>query len=661
MQHAHKNRSRSPLLRGVNQKPIDVGCGLLSASIGPDGLVRSVNRYHPNVGFVTLTPIEQFPSDKWYDSEFVRRYRRRLVDPFDPEDGVHGFGIRPREPVVRQETYFVENAAPLFFLQLESFDVHSLFMAIEERGITYLLNQFEVANRSDETATFHFEAGGTFSLGRCSYGQLTEGGPIPVPPLDNVLEVQGQILSVINAQLPARADLFFFDGRKPLLLTPAGERADHPIRYRHSAELLLAPGESRTISAVYVLTPGIENQTDVSPTCLDRLMDQAMQRSVRWRKNKNGKTDAEPFIIERNIEYVVSCCSIPVSEEHVCIITDHQLLPLSWNRDAYYMMQLLLTSVRKADRLFDQEDQEAWRHHVQHIVRGHLLWMFEKADRPRQYFGRAYVTHGFCKDDVFQLDQQCYPLLELCDYYSMFQDKETVERVLPQVQHLLAVMMRYRDEGKWLFQTGETPADDRVNFPYHFSSQVLVWHTFEQLAALNDQFAFSQVELREWARHVRQDCLDSFVARQQNEERFAYLTDLKGNCQFYHDANDLPTVYAPLWGFCKSDDATWLATMEFAFTEENRGGFYAGKFGGLGSVHTPHPWPLGDAQELLFAKQTGDVARYDRVLRKIMQVVQWDGLFSEAIHEECGLVESRHWFSWPGAFLSTVLLLAGEG
>ena len=62
MQHAHKNRSRSPLLRGVNQKPIDVGCGLLSASIGPDGLVRSVNRYHPNVGFVTLTPIEQSPA-----------------------------------------------------------------------------------------------------------------------------------------------------------------------------------------------------------------------------------------------------------------------------------------------------------------------------------------------------------------------------------------------------------------------------------------------------------------------------------------------------------------------------------------------------------------------------------------------------------------------
>jgi meiotically up-regulated gene 157 (Mug157) protein len=61
-------------------------------------------------------------------------------------------------------------------------------------------------------------------------------------------------------------------------------------------------------------------------------------------------------------------------------------------------------------------------------------------------------------------------------------------------------------------------------------------------------------------------------------------------------------------------------------------------------------------QELLYARGLGDQARWQKVMQKLKQVVQWDGLFSEAINEETGHVESRHWFSWPGAFLATILL-----
>jgi meiotically up-regulated gene 157 (Mug157) protein len=133
-----------------------------------------------------------------------------------------------------------------------------------------------------------------------------------------------------------------------------------------------------------------------------------------------------------------------------------------------------------------------------------------------------------------------------------------------------------------------------------------------------------------------------------------------GNYQLYHDVNDLPTIYAPVWGFCHPHDEAWDRTLQFALSTQNKGGFYPGVFGGLGSVHTPHPWPLGDVQELLYAQVLGDQGRWQRVLQKLKRVVQWDGLFSEAINEETGQVESRHWFSWPGAFLSTVLLLLGN-
>lgn len=48
-----------------------------------------------------------------------------------------------------------------------------------------------------------------------------------------------------------------------------------------------------------------------------------------------------------------------------------------------------------------------------------------------------------------------------------------------------------------------------------------------------------------------------------------YAVDLSGCRVAYHDANDLPTALAPLWGFCRSDDPGWGATMAFAFSPQN--------------------------------------------------------------------------------------------
>ncbi|CRF29106.1 Uncharacterised protein [Mycobacterium tuberculosis] len=92
--------------------------------------------------------------------------------------------------------------------------------------------------------------------------------------------------------------------------------------------------------------------------------------------------------------------------------------------------------------------------------------------------------------------------------------------------------------------------------------------------------------------------------------------------------------------------------MAFAFTEENKGGFYPGPFGGLGSVHTPHSWPLGDAQELAWHRLNGRPEDWAQVWSKLQATGQRDGLFSEAVDEQTGRVRSRYWFSWPGAAIA---------
>lgn len=217
-------------------------------------------------------------------------------------------------------------------------------------------------------------------------------------------------------------------------------------------------------------------------------------------------------------------------------------------------------------------------------------------------------------------------------------------------------LLACRAPDAWLFPTSETPADDAVTMPYHLSSQILAWRTFTVLANLNTRITFTSHDLAAMAERIRHDIYRHMVVTHAGARLFAYLVDLRGGYRLYHDANDLPTVLAPQWGFCAADDPVWRATLAFAFDPENSEGFYPGQFGGLGSVHTPHPWPLGDIQELIVARTLGDQPRQEAIWRKLGDLACWDGSLPEAYDEATGAVASRPWFAWPGAALAMIAL-----
>jgi uncharacterized protein len=629
-----------PLLINHHKKPIDLGIERMSASINQDGLINSINTFHSTHGFITLTTMEQFPNDKWYESNYVRTYRKQMV-----EKGA-GFGVKPL--VHKEPEVFIDGKDPVFLYYFDSnnIEIKNRYTAQLVKGKEKIIQLVEIENKSELVSEVSLQLGGFLSLNRCSYGQLTEGGPILVPRLKNNLEIKGHNVRLFNENLSAQADLFFYKDNEPLELGENKETAEEPIQLNEKLTVEVAAGQTTTIKVIYFIREE-KSKTTIQYSEIDsgiKINEEIVQNEV----------DPFEFSIKQNINYILSCCSISVSDEATCIITDHQLLPLSWNRDAYYMIKLLLKSVETEKYIYLKNE-------VQETVRSHIVWMFETAERPDGYWGRAYLTYGYCKDKVFQLDQQLYPLLELCEYYEQFGDESLVERVKGKIKDSLEEILTHKDGEMWLFETGETPADDKVIYPFHFSSQLLAWYTFKKLGDLNETFTFYNEDLHEWAGKIRKDCEEAFTAEFEGKPLFAYLTDTRGNYQFYHDANDFPTVLAPLWGFCESNDSRWKNTMEFAFSEKNEGGFYPGEFGGLGSVHTPHKWPLGDAQELLYAAVTEDTERVEAVQNKLKSVMLWDGMFSEAVNEKTGEVESRHWFSWPGAFISYVQLLLKKG
>jgi hypothetical protein len=136
-----------------------------------------------------------------------------------------------------------------------------------------------------------------------------------------------------------------------------------------------------------------------------------------------------------------------------------------------------------------------------------------------------------------------------------------------------------------------------------------------------------------------------------------YAVNAEGGQVSYHDANDLPIALAPLWGFCTEDDPGWSQTMAFAFGSANPA-WFEGARAGLGSVHTPGPWTLGNVQAWIRARIIGDRRSMADCLSRLRSVAFDDGMLPEAYSADpLDDRRIRHWFAWPGAALAALTLL----
>lgn len=340
-----------------------------------------------------------------------------------------------------------------------------------------------------------------------------------------------------------------------------------------------------------------------------------------------------------------------------------ELTSISWQ------MRFLMEAFRHIGRIADLSTAEEYRNKICKCVQGHLNWVFHDAQRPLHFWNRSYLSTGTPKDGpVFQLDQQCYPIIELCDAFEFIPGLEAIASDLLQesaIPDIVQLLFERRHPQFGLFPTDETPGDDPVEFPYHFSSHVLVWYTFSRLTKLlkilGDTERLQASRLENLTNVTYDATVKHFVALnpKTNEKMFAYLTNGSGKHAFYHDANDIPTLFAREWGFASTREmeTLWSRTMHFGLSPANKGGFYGdGPFGGLGSVHTRGPWPLGYFQELVFAEMQGNADARERAWRRIKGTSFSDGLFSEAVDNHTGDCTSKAWFSWPGCMIGSALL-----
>jgi meiotically up-regulated gene 157 (Mug157) protein len=332
-------------------------------------------------------------------------------------------------------------------------------------------------------------------------------------------------------------------------------------------------------------------------------------------------------------------------------------------------VHLLLEAHANITDLMYPDSEEAYKDKIKLAAQGHLSWVFTQAERPRGFWHRSYLANGKPKDQsIFQLDQQCYPLLELCEYLTHFpEDEEFVKSIVETgvIQELLRMLNAKQDKQTMLWPTDETPGDDRAEFPHHFSSHVLLWRTFTRLHEL---FARLEMPLDEQisqldvaAAQLKKRTTEAFKATPPDSDipLFAYLTNGCGRYTFYHDGNDVPTLFAKDWGFVSSreDICTWKATMDFALSPANEEGYCKGiPYGGLGSVHSPGAWTLGYFQEMAYAASNNNTPAVQGAWTKIAAAMLWDGTFPEAVDPTTAACTSKAWFSWPGAMIGALLI-----
>ena len=346
-------------------------------------------------------------------------------------------------------------------------------------------------------------------------------------------------------------------------------------------------------------------------------------------------------VVDGARRYTLGCCALRVRRDEVAIITDHRLLPLSWTRDAYYMaLLLLLTS--------SGDDQGA------EVVESHLRWLWGPSHRTGTWM-RSHLTTGVVKDPGAQADQQLYPILELADFRARCGRWPAAPGVDWPAEVAAALATLPRHHGTGLLASEENAADDPAELPYPFSVQVLYAHVLERLGPWQDELALGGDDLRVRAEAVREAAQAAFTVEGPHGPQFAYEVDLDGRHRLYADANDLPTAFAPAWRFCPATSPSWHNTMRFAFSPANPA-WSPGVHAGLGSMHTPGAWPLGDVQAMAWHRQRGDHDRADQALERLLRTTSHDGLLPEAYDSDTGEWTARHWFGWPGAALGCLLV-----
>jgi hypothetical protein len=272
---------------------------------------------------IVACPFEQFSGERFYDPEYVRSYRQKLLEYVRHKKSGFGISINGDRSHIKIE--FVDNQWVLFTYSLGTFQV-SQTLSVDQDGT--VVQSTRIRSQSTRKETLKYALALNVSINRASYGQLTEGGPIPIPVPSNTfaLSEDRYVWSVTNSNLDGILEGSLSCDGLFVQLDPELEEIselEKPVSARCHGTIDIMPGAERTLVSTFKLRPG-EKQAPITP-----FHSSVSKAREHWKLPENEIT----LIIQRNLAYILGNCTVPVGRDTICFITDHVALPLGWNRD----------------------------------------------------------------------------------------------------------------------------------------------------------------------------------------------------------------------------------------------------------------------------------------------------------------------------------------
>src|SRR6267143_214751 len=194
-----RHRLSDPTLsgEGLDQskpyKPLDVGNGIVSGTVAPNGRLHSLGMAHPVIGRLWLTSTEPFPESSRADEDAVRRHRAALAARNRPS-----FGLSLLE--VAADAFLDEDSVPRAVHEDENGRIEVWTVAPAYRtGLVQLIRVTAVP----KARLLVPEWSGRPRLGRADYTQITEGGTIPHPPVAPIEGRDGPVIWIDDRVLDA--------------------------------------------------------------------------------------------------------------------------------------------------------------------------------------------------------------------------------------------------------------------------------------------------------------------------------------------------------------------------------------------------------------------------------------------------------------------------
>lgn len=356
--------------------------------------ILQLSAFHPKHGVVVAVPYEQFDGARFRDPLYVREYRTRMLDFV--AKGRPGYGIvvkgKPKEVSIIIPRPNVANIR--FRIEDSSIEVHATLVVHDGeavQSVTLRNSSSTGCVAAAAAATVEGELSVCASVNRASYGQLTEGGPLPIPKSENALELaeDGGRFAVSNRHLEARLEGCYYIGDKLAslcgLLDDARDRfhgsgssingnsngttttsttttknvngcgtarravtvLGGPISASTPWKVLVPAGSSVELTARFRLRPvAIDGDGSGSPVAAPVVIA-SFAPQLRIRQTVVGAAakllstaadwkdphSVETYIVRRTLDYIIGNCLVPLGDGCCCIVTDHVALPLGWNRD----------------------------------------------------------------------------------------------------------------------------------------------------------------------------------------------------------------------------------------------------------------------------------------------------------------------------------------